>query len=269
MSGRPGRVGSPLRWVVWADDAHAGALNMARDHALADSLAPGHAVLRLYAWARPTVSLGRNEPGRGLWDLDRLAEDGMDVVRRPTGGRAVLHDRELTYSVVAPAEGPGSMRALYRSVNQAIVVGLARLGVPAALAPRRGRSASPAAGPCFHEPAEGEIVVDGRKMVGSAQVRMGHTLLQHGSILVESDQERLAVLQRVPRALGADVGVTCLADWVDPLPDTAQVVDALTSAFTEMIPGDWHALEGAPNLNEALESRLEAHYRSAEWTWRR
>lgn len=269
MRGRPGGVGSPLRWVVWVDGAHEGALNMARDHALADALAPGHAVLRLYTWAHPTVSLGRNEPGRDRWDLDRLEGEGVEVVRRPTGGRAVLHHRELTYSVVAPAEGPGSMRALYRAVNEAIVVGLGRLGVPATLAPRRGRPSSPAAGPCFHEPAEGEIVVNGRKLVGSAQVRMGHTLLQHGSILVEADQERLADFQRVPRALGADVGVTCLADWVDPLPDTVQLVDALASAFSEVIPGDWHALEGAPNLNEARESQLEAHYRSAEWTWRR
>ena len=269
MPGRPGRVGSPFRWSVWIDGAHEGTLNMARDHALADTLEAGHAFVRFYSWRRPTVSLGRNEPGRGLWDLDRIAGEGMEVVRRPTGGRAVLHDRELTYSVVVPAEGPGSMRALYRSINQALVVGLVRLGVPASLAPRRGRPASPAAGPCFHEPAEGEVVVDGRKLVGSAQVRMGDTLLQHGSILVEADQDGLEVLQRVPRPPGADVRVTCLADWVEPLPDRVELAGALISAFMEVIPGDWHALEGAPNLNEALESRLEAHYRSPEWTWRR
>jgi lipoate-protein ligase A len=254
---------------VWIDGPQAGAVNMARDHALAESLEAGHALLRFYTWARPTVSLGRNEPGRGLWDLDRLAVEGIDLVRRPTGGRAVFHHRELTYAVVAPAEGPGSMRALYRSVNDALVVGLARFGVPAVLAPRRGRAASPGAGPCFREPAEGEIVVEGRKLVGSAQVRLGHTLLQHGSLLVEDDQDRLHLLQRGPRTPGLDVGVTCLADWVDVLPDMAQLANTLASVFSEVIPGDWHALEGGPNLNDALESRLEAHYRSPEWTWRR
>jgi lipoate-protein ligase A len=240
---------------------------MARDHAIADSLGPGSAVLRFYSWSRPTVSLGRNEPGRGLWDLHRLAVEGVDLVRRPTGGRAVLHHRELTYSVVAPAEGPGSMRALYRSVNEAILAGLTRLGVPASLAPRQGRTASPSDGPCFHEPAEGEIVVGRRKLVGSAQVRLGHALLQHGSILVEDDQDRLPLLQRVPQAPGADV--TCLADWVDTLPEMVALANTLASAFIEAIPGDWHTREGGPNLNEALESRLEAHYRSPEWTWRR
>ena len=269
MPGRPATAGSPRRWSVWIDGAHSGAVNMARDHALADSLRSGSAVLRFYSWARPTVSLGRNEPGRGLWDPQHLAVEGVELVRRPTGGRAVLHHRELTYSVVAPAEGPGSMRALYRSVNEAILVGLTRLGVPASLAPRQGRPGSPSAGPCFHEPAEGEIVVGRRKLVGSAQVRLGHALLQHGSILVEDEQDRLPLLQRVPQAPGADVAVTCLTDWVDTLPEMVSLANTLAAAFSEVIPGDWHAMEGGPNLNEALESRLEAHYRSPEWTWRR
>lgn len=269
MPGRPGGVGSPPSWTVWIDGAHEGATNMARDQALADGLDRGAAVLRLYRWARPTVSLGRNEPARGLWDLDRLEAEGLGVVRRPTGGRAVLHDRELTYAVAAPARGPGSMRALYRAVNQAIVVGLARLGVPATLASRRGRPGGPADGPCFHEPAEGEIVVEGRKLVGSAQVRLGNALLQHGSILVEDDQGKLPLFQRIAPTPGEHSGITCLAEWLDDPLDPARLVRSLVEAFSEVFPGDWHVPEGAPNLNEALESRLEAHYRSPEWTWRR
>lgn len=269
MPGRPARVGSPRRWNVWIDGAHAGPLNMARDHALAEALGEGCGLLRFYSWSRPTVSLGRNEPGRGRWDPARLEAEGVDLVRRPTGGRAVLHDRELTYAVVAPVEGAGSMRTLYRAINEAIVVGLQRLGVPAALAPRRGPTPSPAAGPCFLEPAEGEVVAGGRKLVGSAQVRLRHSLLQHGSILVEDDQDRLRTLQGISRSPQSEAGITCLAEWLDLPIDRGRLVRTLAEAFATVVPGDWHVLEGAPNLNEALESRLEAHYRSPEWTWRR
>ena len=109
--------GAGLAWTVRVDGPLAGALNMARDHALALSLLPTSAVLRLYRWDRPTLSLGRNEPARGRYDREALRRLRVDVVRRPTGGRAVLHWRELTYAVALPTRSLGGPRATYRWIH--------------------------------------------------------------------------------------------------------------------------------------------------------
>lgn len=261
--------GSPLSWRVWRDGSAAGTRNMARDHAMAHVLGPSEGYLRFYTWERATVSLGRNEPARGLWDLDRIADEGVDLVRRPTGGRAVLHHRELTYAVAAPASGPGSMRRLYRAVNAALVEGLTRIGVPAELASRRGRTPSPASGPCFDEPAEGEIVVNGRKMVGSAQVRLESVLLQHGSILICDDQGLLPILRDPTPVPSGDPPTTSISEWASPVPSIDALIDVLQGAFAEAMAGGETLEEYRPHVPGALEERLEAHYRSPEWTWRR
>ncbi len=168
---------------------------MAVDHALATCLGPGEGVLRLYRWASPTASFGRNEPARGRYDLEAAQRAGIEFVRRPTGGRAVLHDRELTYAVALPVTSGMSLRAVYRMVNEGLVKALGALGVPATMASAEGRALSPAAGPCFRRPSEGEVTVEGRKLVGSAQARIGSAILQHGSLLLGPGQERLADLR--------------------------------------------------------------------------
>ncbi len=257
---------------MWVDGAEAAATNMARDHGLAASLPPGRGVVRFYRWRRPTVSLGRNETSRGRWDSARLAEEGVELVRRPTGGRTVLHDRELTYAVVAPAAGPGSMRRLYHAVNRALVAGLVSLGIPARSAPRVQRTPGPDAGPCFAAPAEGEVVVAGLKLVGSAQVRLDGRLLQHGSILIGDDQRRLTALQSagsVAAPTDLSGGVTSLDAWLQPVPTTRDLVSALVPAFERVFGGHWHPDAPPVTLDEGLEARLEAHYRSAAWTLRR
>ena len=99
-----------LRWTVVFDPPRDGAANMAVDHALAETADPDAGWLRLYRWTRPTLSLGRNEPAAGFYDFERAGRLGIDVVRRPTGGRGVLHDAELTYAVVAPVAA-GGLRA--------------------------------------------------------------------------------------------------------------------------------------------------------------
>ncbi|HEV2149493.1 MAG TPA: hypothetical protein VGR37_18985, partial [Longimicrobiaceae bacterium] len=101
---------------------------MAVDAALAESVRQGGLpVLRFYRWDPPCLSLGRNQPAAGRYDLDALRARGVDVVRRPTGGRAVLHDRELTYSVAVADGALGGPRECYAAVNRALVAGLRRL----------------------------------------------------------------------------------------------------------------------------------------------
>jgi lipoate-protein ligase A len=157
---------------------------MAMDEALARTLHPEEGVLRIYRWSRPTLSLGRNQSARSRYDPEAFGPLGAEVVRRPTGGREVLHDRELTYALVVPLNGPGDLRAVYRLVNDALVAAVGSLGVRARTAPRTGRTPRPEAGACFRRAAEGEVEVEGRKLVGSAQVRLGSCILQHGSLLM-------------------------------------------------------------------------------------
>ena len=165
---------------------------MAVDHALAEQLTPGSAVLRLYEWTEPTVSFGRNEVAR-----DQYARtDQVAFVRRPTGGRAVLHREELTYSVVFPAAK--GLRQAYAEIHAALKAGLEALGVRGRLAPQ-GDAVSPLEpGTCFEHPVGGEILVDAGKLVGSAQARMGSAVLQHGSLLRVEDQTGFDRIRRRP-----------------------------------------------------------------------
>jgi lipoate-protein ligase A len=247
----------------------AGAVNMARDHAMAMAVGPGEGYLRWYGWSAPTLSLGRNEPAVGRWSADRLAAKGMDVVRRPTGGRAVLHHRELTYALAVPGEGPGSVRRLHALAGAALAEGLRRLGVPAERSPG-GTAVAPDAGPCFRSPAEGEVIAGGRKLVGSAQVRLKGKLLQHGSILIQDDQPLLSrLVSGVLPAAAEGASSTHLGAWLDPVPPAEVLVETLTSAFRDTLGGDWHGASAAITLDPALVEPLERHYRSAAWTWRR
>ena len=200
-----------LPWGLLRSGPCDGLTNMATDLALLDhARRTGVATLRLYAWTRPTLSLGRHERARGVFDLRALRTAGIDVVRRPTGGRALLHDHEVTYAVAAPAAA-GSLGETYRAVNTLLRSALRSLGVPVDEAGRapRGTGAGalrPDGAPCFAEPSPGELVVDGAKLVGSAQWRDDGAWLQHGSILLDDDQPRIAALRRPITAGPADRG---------------------------------------------------------------
>jgi lipoate-protein ligase A len=235
---------------------------MARDHALALTLRPGAAVLRLYGWERPTLSLGRNEPALGRYDRAAAAERGIDVVRRPTGGRAVLHWRELTYAVIAPAGALGGPRRAYRLIHQLLAQALASVGVPVEIAAEPARPTPVDAGPCFRAPAPGEIVVGGRKLVGSAQLRVGDVLLQHGSILLSDDQGLLRALGG-RGADGAD-RPAAVSDLLRRHPEPGELEGALVRAF-----GLEETCTAGGASTSPLEAELTERYRAEAWTWRR
>lgn len=170
-----------------------GARNMALDHALAELNEAGRGVVRFYRWTPHTISFGRNEPARGRWDQAAAGAEGLAFVRRPTGGRAVLHAHEVTYCVVVPVGALGGLRDTYVRINEGLVAGLRALGCPAEVV-RQGSTLPLEAGPCFQAPAPGEVTLHGRKLVGSAQVRLGPNLLQHGSVILSGDQSALGRL---------------------------------------------------------------------------
>jgi lipoyl(octanoyl) transferase len=169
----------PSDWELLIDPiGRAGTYNMETDEALLDRVQrSGGACLRLYRWDPPTLSIGRNQ---------RMVAEPVPVVRRPTGGKAVWHEHEVTYAVAAPIALFGSLRNAYCEIHGRLAKALRSLGVGAVLAPTRP-TVRPSDGPasCFALPVGGEILVDGRKLVGSAQVRRGNAFLQHGSILLE------------------------------------------------------------------------------------
>jgi lipoyl(octanoyl) transferase len=259
-------------WRLLRTPAARGAYNMALDEALmAYALETRSWILRVYTWSAPTLSLGRNQRARGGYDMELLAERGIDVVRRPTGGRAILHHREFTYSVAGPVDHAGDLRESYARINRLLVAGLEVLGASAvhvaADADRRLRD-QPGLLPCFHYPTLGEITLDGRKLVGSAQWRCDGALLQHGSILVDNDQIQLDSL---------------LIEKGAPMPQPATLRDALGSAPTDREMAD--ALFAAVRAEEDLcaveidgeasrhiverAKALQGHYLDDGWTWRR
>lgn len=251
------------RWRILDSGPADGATNMAVDHALLDRAATsGEAVLRIYSWLRPTLSFGMHE--RSGLSRTALADQGVDGVRRPTGGRALLHDREVTYSVTAPAVGTG-LNESYRAINAILLKALARLGVAAAESPRRARATAPDGAACFAEPNVGELMVAGRKLVGSAQRRDEHALLQHGSILLEDDQPRIATLRGQPPAPSAAASLNVLlARAVSYAEVRGELIAALRSTAGTEIAGPLDLAE----LTAAVSCHRQ-RYTSDEWTFRR
>jgi lipoate-protein ligase A len=173
-----------------------GAWNMAIDEAIMEAVAVGSAppTLRLYQWQPPCVSLGKRQPLSGI-DIARCREDGVDIVRRSTGGLAILHTDELTYSIVTSPDDPraaGAVLDSYRKLSQGLVAGLRLLDVPAEMQPVNLDGASHyASAACFEAPSAYEITAGGRKLMGSAQTRPHGKLLQHGSLPLYGDITRL------------------------------------------------------------------------------
>lgn len=238
---------------------------MARDHALAALARPGRGTVRFYRWETATLSFGRNEPV--TVGYRKLLRDSprMGVVRRPTGGRAVIHDREFTYSVVLPANAYGGPRLTYRRINQGLVRGLCRLGVDAGGA--AGRPVAPDAGPCFLEAAEGEVVVRGRKLVGSALARIGDAVLQHGSLLLVADQSALNAGAGAAASEAGGRPIT-LAEVLGDVPPWGRLVDVMGRGLADELGGNWARGEMTPG-ETAMAEKLETRYGSRQWTWRR
>jgi lipoate-protein ligase A len=241
--------------------------NMGLDEALmARARRTGETVLRTYAWSVPTLSLGRNQRACGLYEDAALRAAGITVVRRPTGGRALLHHREITYSVTAPVGLHESAAQAYAWINALLINALMALGAPVRAAARGGRPSRPTALPCFAEPAAGELAYEGRKLVGSAQWRDDGALLQHGSILVDDDQAMIPALMRVPPPPGPPPAT--LRGILGRAPSGGEMQEALTRALEALSGQVPQPLDLEPDARRDAE-RFADRYRDPVWTWRR
>jgi lipoate-protein ligase A len=252
-----------VRWRFLDSRALDGAEQMALDAGLMDrARQTGEAVLRVYGWSRPTLSFGRHESVRGRFEPETLKRENVGAVRRPTGGRVLMHDREVTYSVTAPASDADGLKASYARINAMLMSAIARLGVDVSEAPR-STPRRPGGAACFAEPSAGELVVDGRKLVGSAQLRESGAFLQHGSILIEDDQPRISALAAQP--IAPPQPAATLRACLGRAPEYDEVRDALLAALEQ---AEGRAL--TLHCNEAAEFAAphREHFASAEWTWR-
>jgi lipoate-protein ligase A len=254
------------RWRLLLTNPASGPENMALDEALmARARTTGEWVLRVYSWSRPTLSVGRHQNARDAYEPASVADAGFAVVRRLTGGRAILHDREVTYSVTAPSTDAGALRESYRRINRLLIDGLRALGADVEIATTTRVTALDLS-PCFERPAPGELVAGGRKLAGSAQWRENGALLQHGSILVDGDQARVSSMLRRPAPPPA--APATLRALIGREPAVADVATALFDAVRR------HEDRGAAELTADaalldLAGRLRARYEDDAWTWRR
>ncbi|TYO99969.1 lipoate-protein ligase A [Geothermobacter ehrlichii] len=226
---------------------------MAIDQALLESVAAGRSgpVLRLYRWRPATVTLGYAQRGERVVNLQACRKLGLDVVRRCTGGRAVLHDDEVTYAVVAPTGGglfPHSVLESYRMIARALCGIYHALGLEARLAPGRqpgvrGGAAEQSA--CFTAPGQYELVYRGCKLAGCAQKRVPGAFLQHGSLPVNLDLARLYAALDTEGRFSPEAGARVLAGhvgwinrWLDTPVSVSRVEEILLQSFSAVMEAD-------------------------------
>ena len=251
-----------MQWtLILEDDARCGRDNMSIDHGLLQAARTGGGFLRLYRWNPPCLSFGRNEPAKTRYDGDRIRSLGLDTVRRPTGGRAVWHDRELTYAVAAPIDTFGSLQQTYAAIHHLLAAALRRIGVPASIAPRQSeRTPRLGSGACFAAPIGGEIVVGKRKLVGSAQLREGDAFLQHGSVLMEEGQDMVA---RITSGLSSPIAATSLSEVLQRPPDYQDVARVIATEAERCWKGSWTRQTRSPDV------AVGDKFGDSCWTWRR
>lgn len=249
-------------YTVWLDAVpRPGWRQMAIDQALLERAGAGERWLRLYRF-EPCLSFGRHEPAAQRYDRGQIRALGLPVVRRPTGGRAVWHAGELTYAVAAPAAALGPLRQAYRAIHELLREALADLGAATVLAPD-DHAAPVDGGACFARAAGGEVLVAGRKVAGSAQLREQGAMLQHGSILLEADQSTVTAVTRT--AAPAD-GSAPLARLLGRPVAWAEVAEAVVGAAARRWGAPAARVTDAPALLAASDAHTR-RYRSAAWTW--
>jgi len=259
----------PFRLLVTAPMS--GPANMAVDESLLTSrLLGGPPTIRFYSWDPATISLGYGQRLDGGIDLAAAAAAGVGLVRRSTGGSAILHggpDTELTYSVAATSEDladASDLHGAYRWIGAALARGLQSLGAPVDMVSTRPSDAGSMPAFCFLRTGSYELEVGGRKIVGSAQRRRRGGFLQHGSVMLAADEARL---RRVfPAEEDPLAGMTTLEAVLGHRPSFEETADALAEGFramhhVELRPGGLDAEEA-----ELVESLIRDKYATPAWT---
>jgi lipoate-protein ligase A len=268
-------------WRVITTQPAPGAWNMAVDEAILEASTRGEVptTLRLYAWEPPCLSLGYAQPFSDV-DLTALRAHGWEVVRRPTGGRAILHTDELTYSVTGPATDPrlaGSVLESYRTLSKAILAALQDLQIPAEAneKPVVAPGADPMGPVCFEVPSNYEITVGGRKLVGSAQARRKLGVLQHGSLPLYGDLSRITQVlifqDETQRARAAEriwQRATTIEQALGQTVDWSQAARAFQAGFASILNLDLQPSELTLAEKDRATQLIDQKYAHPSWNER-
>jgi len=282
-----------MEWRLIKDSYHTGFMNMAIDEAIMiahrEGLVPP--TIRFYQWSPPAVSLGYFQDLEKEIDVDVCQDMRIDIVRRPTGGKAVLHDKELTYSFIIKENHPlvnDSILETYKKISGGMIRGLSYLGITAELVPLReklksnpllkgGKSEirhSDFKSICFSVPSRYEVQVEGKKIVGSAQVRKREIVLQHGSLLIELEKDKLFSVFNFPSAqirerLKIRFKATSLEEILKKKINFSELSEILPRGFEEEF--GVRLVEGKLTEQEEKISKelLENKYSTYEWNYKR
>jgi lipoate-protein ligase A len=257
-------------WHLILDKApNKGSWNMAVDDYLFQSLEEQPTTcLRFYQWESPTVSLGYSQKVSQVVDLDYCRKMGIDIVRRITGGKLVLHHQEVTYSICSSDSElfTPTLMDSYRLISEALMRGLEKMGVESSLAVATPFLYAKGRLPCFSNPAKNEIEIEGKKIIGSAQKRTGDKFIQHGSIPLEKDEELLKSISLLNQEEDS-LNMTSLSETLEREVDFDWVVDHLQSGISEyfnisLIPKDFSDADKA-----AIQKIQTVQYDNPAWTY--
>ena len=249
---------------------------MAADEAILDACSRGESLptLRLYAWEPACLSIGYAQPFQDV-DVTRLQMRGWELVRRPTGGKAVLHVDELTYSVIARADEPrmvGTVLESYNRLAQALMEALRLLSLQVEMKEQPGTGEGNNNPVCFEVPSTYEITVGGKKLIGSAQSRRKEGVLQHGSLPLHGDLTRILQVLNFPdekaRRLAAErllAHATTVETALGGVPSWETAAQAFVHAFGSMLSMDLQPADLTPGEKTRARELVEKKYAHPDW----
>jgi lipoate-protein ligase A len=275
-------TGAPTQWRLLRTFPAQGAWNMAVDEAILESASKGEAppTLRLYAWSPPCLSLGYAQPANDV-NLEILKSFGWEVVRRPTGGRAILHTDELTYSISGKNLEPqllGSVLESYQRLSLGLLEALHLLGIEAdtpRLSPNSTQKSNfnPV---CFEVPSNYEITYEGKKLIGSAQARRKSGVLQHGSLPLNGDLTRILDVLNFSGSQTRDSARKNLLDHATTLERAVGYKEdwwiasyAFEAAFKNMLNMDLQKMDLTPKEGRRAFELYNQKYNHQDWTLKR
>lgn len=256
--------------------------NMAIDEALLESVISNgsQAILRFYTWKRPTISIGYFQKLEKEINLNKCREYSVDYVRRPTGGRAVLHDDELTYSFIFKLTDKFkklSTLEIFKKINQTFLKGLKSLGISAELVPRdHSKKQKLSKAVCFTASAFFELKVNGKKILGSAQTRKSETILQHGSLPISLDRQKLFDLFNFDSDLEKRAELeksyslmTSLEEILGKRIEFDKLCEVFTAGFKKIWGRDFETSSLSKTEKELAGRLLKEKYKTVEWNFLR
>ncbi|MGC5327093.1 lipoate--protein ligase family protein [Brevibacillus sp. SYSU BS000544] len=274
------------QWRYIVTEPMSPAMNMAIDEAILILHSEGKVppTVRFYTWNPATLSIGYFQKSEKEIDLDAVREHKLGFVRRPTGGRAVLHDQELTYSVVVSEDHPkmpASVTEAYQVISTGLLHGFHQLGLQAEMVSlaseeEKEKYSSPGSSACFDSPSWYELVVEGKKVAGSAQTRQKGVILQHGSILLDMDVELLFSLLKFPSERVKQRMIDSFVQKAVTINEVSGRTVSLEEAIEAFRKGFASGLEvelvEQPLTEEELklaQELAETRYATDEWNFRR